>query len=136
MPAIFDYQLIVGAGDIDSQGHANNVEYIRWMQQAAVAHSDAQGWDSKRYAQIGGTWFVRSHSIEYLIQALQGDSIIIRTWVATLERVRSVRKFRFERNNELLALAQTLWVWIDLESGKPRPVPGEVAASFEVTEFD
>ncbi|MFP6874462.1 MAG: thioesterase family protein [Verrucomicrobiales bacterium] len=136
MPAIFDYQLIVGPGDIDKQGHVNNVEYIRWMQQAAVAHSDAQGWDSKRYAQIGGAWFVRSHSIEYLIQALKGDAITIRTWVASLERVRSIRKFRFERENILLARAETLWVWIDLDSGRLRPVPVEVAGDFEVTEFD
>ena len=101
-----------------------------------MAHSDAQGWDSKRYAQIGGAWFVRSHSIEYLIQALKGDAITIRTWVASLERVRSIRKFRFERENILLARAETLWVWIDLDSGRLRPVPVEVAGDFEVTEFD
>ena len=28
---------------IDGNGHVNNVEYIRWMQQAAISHSDAAG---------------------------------------------------------------------------------------------
>lgn len=132
MPAIFEYRVDVGAGDIDRQGHANNVEFIRWMQDAAVAHSDAQGWDAARYAAIGGTWFVRSHQIEYLQQALEGDSLLVRTWVATMERVRSRREFRFEREGELIARAQTEWVWFDVARSRPRPIPEEVTAAFEI----
>jgi acyl-CoA thioester hydrolase len=132
MPAIFEHALTVGADAIDRQGHANNVEYIRWMQDAAVAHSVAQGWNSERYAQIGGTWFVRSHHIEYLKQAAEADILTIRTWVASLERVRSSRRYRIERAGELLARAETEWVWIDTAKGRPRPVPEEVAAAFEV----
>src|SRR4051794_18334412 len=28
---------------LDANGHANNVEFLRWMQDAAVAHADAVG---------------------------------------------------------------------------------------------
>lgn len=134
MPAIFEHVVAVDTAAIDRQGHANNVEYVRWMQDAAVAHSDAQGWDADRYSAIGGTWFVRSHHIEYLRPALEGDRLAVRTWVATLERARSLRRYQVVRNGEILARAETEWVWIDTEKGRPRAVPGEVAAAFEVVE--
>ena len=96
------------------------------------AHSDAQGWDAVRYSEIGGTWFVRSHHIEYLKPAARGDEVIVRTWVATLERVRSRRRYRVTRGDELLARAETEWVWVEVASGRPKAVPEAVAAAFEV----
>ncbi len=43
MPARFEHSLTVTEADLDRQGHVNNIVYIRWMQDAAVAHSAAQG---------------------------------------------------------------------------------------------
>ena len=134
MPAIYEHRLTVGTTSIDRQGHANNVEFVRWMQEAAIAHSDAQGFDAERYSAIGGTWFVRSHHIEYLAPALEGEEVIVRTWVASVDKVRSRRRYRFERAGQLLAQAETEWVWIDHGRGRPRPVPAEVAAAFEVVD--
>jgi len=34
----FDLPITVGEGDIDSLGHVNNVVYVRWVQDVAVAH--------------------------------------------------------------------------------------------------
>ena len=132
MPAVYEHALTVAADEIDRQGHANNVEYLRWMQDAAVAHSVKRGFDTDRYAEFGGTWFVRSHHIDYLLPGAEGDRITVRTWVASLDRVRSRRAYRIQRGNDLLARAETEWVWVCLDKGRPRPVPAEVAAAFEV----
>ena len=32
MPAIFEFSLTVQSHEIDGQGHVNNVEYLRWLQ--------------------------------------------------------------------------------------------------------
>ena len=50
---IHEYRLVVTPASIDEQGHVNNLEYIRWMQEAAVAHSAAQGWPGSRYLELG-----------------------------------------------------------------------------------
>ena len=34
----FSHSFTVEATDIDEQGHVNNVAYVRWMQDVAVAH--------------------------------------------------------------------------------------------------
>ena len=34
----FSHSFRVSAADIDAQGHVNNVAYVRWIQDVAVAH--------------------------------------------------------------------------------------------------
>lgn len=134
MQQIHEYRLRVPATAIDVNGHTNNVEYVRWMQDAAVAHSDAQGWNLARYRALGGVWIVRSHTIEYLLPAVVGDRVVVQTWVADRRRVQSRRRYRFVRETDraLLARAQTLWVFVDIASGRPRALTKELAAAFPV----
>jgi acyl-CoA thioester hydrolase len=136
MPAIFEYPLTVGSGEIDELGHANNVAYIAWMQAAAIAHSAAQGWPGERYRQLGSGWVVRSHRIQYLQPALAGDEIVVETWVATLKKATSLRRYRILRRSDgvLLAKAETDWAFVDYATGKPARIPPEIIRSFQVVE--
>src|SRR6478736_7931774 len=92
----FQYEVTVGASAIDANGHANNIEFVRWMQEAAVAHADAAGCTAATQ-QAGATWVVRAHQIEYLRPAFQGDRIDVLTWVADFRRAFSTRKYKFVR---------------------------------------
>jgi acyl-CoA thioester hydrolase len=132
MPALFDYPHTVAPDEIDGQGHANNVVYVQWMQDAALAHSAALGWPAKRYNDLGCGWVVRSHSIVYRQPALAADRIVVRTWVATMKRVTSARRFRILRLPEetLLAEAETLWAFVSYATGQPIRIPKEIATAF------
>jgi acyl-CoA thioester hydrolase len=126
----------VADDEIDALGHANNVAYVQWMQAAAVAHSTAQGWPGERYRQLGCGWVVRSHTIVYHQPASADQQILVRTWVATMKKVTSIRRYRIIRrvNEELLATAETKWAFIDYATGQPARIPGEIAGSFQVVE--
>ncbi len=134
MPAVFEYRLTVAEQAIDGQGHVNNLEYLRWMQEAAIAHSDAQGWSSERYRRFGAGWVVRSHKIEYLQAAFAGDQIVVYTWVADFRKVRSLRKYKIVRVSDgvTLARAETDWTFFAYQSRVPRRIPPEVAEAFVV----
>ncbi len=134
MPEVFVYVREVRPDEIDPLGHANNVAYIQWMQEAALAHSAAQGWPGERYRAVGAGWVVRSHHIEYLRPAGSGQKVVIRTWVATLHRATSLRQFEFfaEDENTRLAVAETLWAFIDYRTGMPRRIPPEMIEAFPV----
>ena len=134
MPAVFEYHHTVRDDEIDPLGHANNVIYLEWMQAAALAHSAAQGWPGSAYRQLGQGWVVRSHKIEYHQPALAGDPVTIRTWVATMKKVSSLRRFRIagRHSDELLATAETNWAFIDLDSKRPVRIPAEIAGAFQV----
>ncbi len=129
MSASHTLHLEVEASAIDANGHVNNVEYLRWMQQAAIAHADVTGCTAATKS-AGASWVVRSHFVEYLRPAFLGEDIAIFTWVTTFRKVSSVRKYRILRATDqtLLAEGETHWVFVDEKSGKPRAIPREVSS--------
>ena len=130
----FDYPHTVADDEIDEQGHANNVVYVAWMQDAAVAHSAALGWTAERYQQLGMGWVARSHTIEYLRPAMAGDEIIVQTQVADMKKVTSTRVYRILRraDGELLAKAETHWAFISYATGKPTRIPADIAHAYPI----
>ena len=136
MPEIFEYFHTVADDEIDALGHANNVAYVEWLQAAAVDHSAAQGWPGEKYRELGAGWVVRSHTIEYDRPAVAGERIVVRTWVATMKKVTSIRRYRILRYDDetLLATAETKWAFINYATGQPMRVPPEIARSFVVVD--
>jgi acyl-CoA thioester hydrolase len=130
---VYRHRLVVSGKEIDQNGHVNNVAYIQWMQEVAIRHSEETGGTLAMRA-AGGTWVVRSHEIEYLSPAYAGNEIEVVTWVASLQRVRSLRKYRFVRVNDgtLLAKGQTEWVFVGARDGRPRGIPAEVRNAFKL----
>jgi acyl-CoA thioester hydrolase len=130
------YTLSVQASerDIDANGHVNNIVYVQWMQDVAIAHSDAVGCSAATTA-AGCTWVARSHHIEYLRPAYAGDCILVQTWLVDATRKSSSpRRYRMVRASDgtVLARGETLWVFIDTQTGRPRTIPPEVIGCFEV----
>jgi acyl-CoA thioester hydrolase len=128
---VFRFQFTVPADAIDQNGHVNNVVYIQWMQDVAIRHSEASGGTAAMRA-VGCTWVVRSHKIEYLSPAYAGDSLEVATWVASFQRVRSLRQYRFVRTSDarLLATGETEWVFVAATTGRPRAIPETVITCF------
>jgi acyl-CoA thioester hydrolase len=131
MPVTFEHEIPVPASAIDDNGHVNNVVYVQWMQDIAIAHFESVGGTSIMKA-AGATWVARSHYIEYLRPATAGDRVRIRTWVENFRRVVSLRKYEFTRlgDDTVLARGHTEWVLIDVASGRPKSVPAEIVALF------
>ena len=131
--AFFDYPHTVVEEDIDQLGHAGNFHYVKWMQHAAIAHSSANGWPPDRYDELGAGWVVRAHRITYLRPAFEGDKVIIRTWVASARPALSVRKYEIHHaGGNLLARAETEWVFVNYKTQRPVRIPPEVASCFEI----
>jgi acyl-CoA thioester hydrolase len=128
----FPYRHTVCPEEIDSNGHANNVAYVEWMQRAAVAHSAALGWPGERYRRLGSGWVARSHTITYFRPAFAGEQIVVRTWVADMKKATSTRRYRIvrEADGQLLAEAETHWAYIDYATGRPTRIAREVMDSF------
>ena len=126
-----EYEFDVPPSAIDENGHVNNVEFVRWMQDAAVRHFAAAGGNALMES-AGATWVVRSHRVEYLRPAQRGERIRVRTWVADFRRVMSQRKYEFLRvgDGTLLARGETEWVFVDAATGRPRSIPNSIQSLF------
>lgn len=132
LSAIFIDERDVKEDEIDEMQHVNNLVYLRWAMDAAVAHSTAVGWSPERYRELGAGFIVRAHSIKYKRSAKLGDGISTKTWIDTMEKVSSVRKYEIRRSddNKLLALAETNWVFVELATQALQPIPTDLIENF------
>ena len=126
----FVHEVTVVDADIDNLGHASNLVYLRWVQDAALAHSTALGFSEQAYLQRGQAWVVRRHEIEYLRAAVAGDRLRIETRVSTMKVANSVRRTEIFRAGELLCRASTDWVYVDLSRARPLRIPPELRDAF------
>ncbi len=128
----FEFTTRVISDEIDEMDHVSNLVYLRWTLKAAVAHSSAVGWTPERYREMGAGFIVRSHSIKYRQPALLDDGILIKTWIASFERVSSVRKYEIlnQESGRLLAQAETNWAFVDFADMKLRRIPPDLQEAF------
>ncbi|HZT43280.1 MAG TPA: thioesterase family protein [Chthonomonadaceae bacterium] len=128
-PVVYELPLKVTEDDIDARGHANNVVYLRWVQEAATAHwrAGATARQQEDYA-----WVVARHEIDYLASALAGDDLVARTWVGEAAGARFERFVEIWRpqDDRLLARARSVWVALDGRTGRPRRVDSDLQRRF------
>ena len=85
---VFETKYTVKPAHIDELNHVNNVVYLQWIQDIANLHWTQlkSGLDTTAYV-----WVVIRHEIDYIGQALLGDTIVAKTWVGKTGGIRSIR---------------------------------------------
>jgi acyl-CoA thioester hydrolase len=118
--------------ECDMYGHVNHANYLRYMQEAAFDASAAVGYSLETYQAMDRYWLIRDTDIEYLSPLRFGDTVQVKTWVVDFRRVRSRRVYELYRegNGEMVARAQTDWVFLKQETGRPATVSPEMVAAF------
>ncbi len=107
--------------DIDVNGHVNNVVYLRWMQDIAIAH-----WVSRAPVdeQSKWAWVALRHEIDYRRALLPGETALARTWVGTRRGPRFDRFVRIDGpDGEMCSQTRSEWVLIDAVTRRPARVP-------------
>ncbi len=111
---------------IDVLGHANNIAYIGWCQDAAWRHSAALGLAPDGYRALDRAMVVRSARYEYLLAAVAGDELEVGTWLTGSDgRLQMSRHFQVRRGADGATLFRGDWelVCIRISTGKPVRMP-------------
>ncbi len=128
---MFELAIEVQPGDIDELGHVNNVVYLRWIQEIAIAH-----WQSAATSeqQAAVAWVALRHEIDYKAPTVLGDPVLARTWVGTADAVRFERHTEIVRTSDqkLLARGRTLWCPINRATGRLTRANEELRRVFSV----
>ena len=99
--------------------------------------SAALGFDHARYCEVGGTFVVRRHEIDYLASALAGDELVLYTWPSGLKKLLAERRHELQRPRDGAVIARGLnqWVFVDAETKRPTRMPAEVKETFDPAKF-
>jgi len=123
----FSHSFRVSADDIDEQRHVNNVAFVRWIQEVAVAHWLSITTEEMRTKY---SWIVVRHEIDYKKQAFETEEIIMETWVGEPTRISWERFTEIRRGEDLLVKARSVWCLIDRETSKPSRITEELKDLF------
>ncbi len=129
----FTIPIVVLPGDIDDMDHVNNVVYLRWIQDVAIAHWMARASDAMR-AEFG--WVATRHEIDYKREVRLGDAVVAITWIGTVDSRRFERLTAIVRTSDgvVLARARTLWMLTSRVTGKITRITPELRACFPENE--
>jgi len=125
----FSHSFRVSADDIDEQRHVNNVAFVRWIQEVAVAHWLSRTTEAQREK---FTWIVIRHEIDYKKQAFENEEITATTWVGEPTRISWERFTEITRGESLLVKARSVWCLIDRETSKPTRITLELKELFQM----
>ncbi len=124
----FSHSFKISVEDIDAQNHVNNVAYVKWIQDVAVAHW-MSATDEETRERL--TWTVTRHEIDYKKPAFENEEITVTTWVGEPTRVSWERFTEIRRGENLLVKARSVWCLIDRKTLKPTRITSEMKDLFD-----
>lgn len=126
---LFEYKISITKEDIDQNDHVNNVVYLKWVQDVAIAHWNAVSTDQMKEENV---WVISRHEIDYLNSCFLNDEIIAKTWVGQTEGVRSVRHVEIHNitTGKIAANVETTWILLEPKSLRPKRITDELAQTF------
>ena len=126
---IFEYPITILQSDIDAQSHVNNIIYLKWVQEVAIAH-----WKSVADAKMqeNNLWVVSRHEIDYLKSAYINSRLIAKTWVTEPQGAKSERYVTImdAETETIYAKIKTTWYLLDFKTKRPKRIDAEIVNVF------
>ncbi|WP_179993890.1 thioesterase family protein [Acinetobacter sp. YH1901136] len=133
MSSIFDLKITVQPEHIDILGHVNNVVYVQWMQDVASAHIETLGLGVLEYLKLKHAMVAVEHHVQYRKVALEGEELILRTWLSDLNALYSFRQYAFYRpqDKSLLFMGNTQWACVEIATGRPKRMSPKFTQAYQ-----
>lgn len=122
-----DHPVEIAASDIDFMGHVNNAHYLRWVQDAVVAHWRKIAPDEAVAAHL---WVALKHEITYRKPAFLDDAVIATTVLEKVEGARAFYATMIRRGEDVLAEVRSSWCCLDAATLRPVRVAKDLVARF------
>jgi acyl-CoA thioester hydrolase len=126
---IYVHPITIIESDIDGQGHVNNIIYLKWVQEAAIAH-----WTSVAdiNMQESNFWVVSRHEIDYLKSAYLNSKLVAKTWVTEPQGAKSERFVAITdaETETVYANIKTTFYLLDAKSKRPKRIDAEIVNVF------
>ena len=116
--------------ELDPYRHLNHAAYVQYFEVGRIDMFKSFGWTLTGMADMGAQIVVTEISTRFLQPGLEGDELVVETWVEQVKRVTAVFGQRILRGEEVLATQTVVGACTTLE-GRPTRFPAELFARLE-----
>lgn len=128
-----EQEYFIGYRDVNINEELTNTGLLAFLENNAGKHSSLVG---NNLISDVHTWMLLSWKVKVIKRPKFNDIIRVKTWSRKIEKFYAFRDFEvYDKNNEIIAVASSKWVYLDIEKGKIVKVPEETAASYDSEEI-
>jgi len=111
--------------DVSQDGVVQVGAYLDYLLDFVLQAAAACGWTHQHAMQEGYALVVRRKWLRLFRPARYGEDLKLSTWLSPMRRSSVTRHFTIERasDGERIGEAHTLWVGVDLQTGRPVRIP-------------
>ena len=122
----------VGLSDTNLKQELTNTSLLRFLEDIAGMHSEKVGYGATSIESTKRTWILLAWKVKVFKRAKMNETVKVVTWSRMIEKFYAFRDFKvFDKDDNLLAIATSKWIYMDTENLKIVKVQEDVASCYE-----
>lgn len=122
----------VGLRDINNLQELKNTGLLSYLEDVACMHSEIAGYGVTSMEEVKRTWILLSWKIKVIKRPKFNDVLNVKTWSRCIDKFYAFRDFKvYNQNEELVCIATSKWIFINIENEKIVKVTDEVGNKYE-----
>lgn len=131
MPHNFTKDFTVHYYEINQYSEATPVTLLNYLEETAIAHSDAVGLGYKKLMSMGIAWLLNQWLVEIERPPHWNERVTVETWPSDFHRFYATREFRMrDEKGNIICRASSRWVLLNLEKKRPVRVPTDYTEAY------
>jgi acyl-CoA thioester hydrolase/thioesterase-3 len=131
----FETELQVRPDDIDMNQHVHGSRYFDYVLAARYDQMErCYKMSMEEFIKAGFGWYVKTAHVEYKRALAMGDTMIVRTWVESLERTGVTVQFQIlkKSNGKVACDGYFAYTMINLLTGRAEVIPEWIISKYAV----
>ncbi len=123
---MYSFNSRVRYSEVDEKRNLTLYSLVNYFQDCSTFHSEEIGRGIKTEEENKRTWILAAWQICVNRYPMLGEEIQVHTWTSRIRGFQGERNYRMDTaSGEVLAYANSLWVYIDITTGKMVRIPKE-----------
>ena len=127
-----EHEFYIGLSDVNLNRELMNTNLLRHLEDVAGMHSEIAGSGYTDIERTRKTWVLLAWKVEIKKRPLMNDTLKVKTWSRCIEKIYAYRDFEVrDQYDDIVAIASSKWLYIDIDLGKFIKIPEEVIESYK-----
>lgn len=129
---IIEHECYIGLRDVGVNNLIRNKSILAFLEDTGAIPSDIIGYGSLNIHQTKLSWIILGWKVKLYKRPMYGETIKIKTWSSKNNKFYAYRDFEiFDKNNELIGIATSKWVLLDIEKKSIAPLSEEMLKKYD-----